>query len=79
MNCLAYALRFWRDNKDYRIWYNSDHCINIPIDTYPTFTYGRKFLPAEDFGINYFKTSFEDLLDEEEKEILKEYFNFVSL
>ena len=30
MNCLEYALEFWRGNKDYSILYNSDHVINVP-------------------------------------------------
>jgi len=75
MNCLSFALRFWVDNKDYRLWYNSDHVINIPIDTHPTFKNGRKFLPIEEFGYYYFLSSFSGILEEEDMKLLAQYFN----
>lgn len=75
INCLSYALRFWDKNPDYRIWYNSDHCINIPLDTYPNFKYGRMFLPAEEFGYHYFISSFKGLISLEDEVLLKKYFD----
>ncbi len=77
LNCLSYALQFWNKNPDYKIWYNSDHCINIPIDTYPSFKHGRMFLPAEEFGYYYFSNAFKDLISEEDHILLKEYFGIL--
>lgn len=74
MNCLIYALRFWKENPDYKIWYNSDHCINIPTfvkDPFPN----KEFLPAEEFGYNYFKSWHHALITDHEQNLLKEYFN----
>ena len=67
MNCLEYALNFWNDNKDYKLYYNSNHVINsdVPI--------GGNFLLAEDFGYDYFINAFE--LDDKGIELLKQYFN----
>lgn len=69
MNCLAYALRFWGSSNCKR-WYNSGHCINLPIGSSAV-----GFLPAEDFGYCYFNPSFKGLLDEYEENLLKKYFN----
>lgn len=74
MNCLAYALRFWEEQADYRIWYNSGHCINLP-----TGSSAVGFLPVEDFGYCYFGSSFKELLNEDEKDLLKKYFNIKTI
>lgn len=69
MNCLAYALRFWKEHPEYRIWYNSFHCINLPEGSS-----ANGFLIAEAFGYEYFSSAFNMLLTDEEKELLMEYF-----
>jgi len=68
-NCLAYALRFWNINRDYKIYYCSGHAINSKTDIT-----GNGWLSASDFGEVYFTSSFESLLDDFEKQLLKEYF-----
>ncbi len=70
INCLAYALRFWNKNNEYKIYYSSCHAINSKTDIT-----GNGWLPAEDFGFGYFESSFNGLLDDEEKKLLKQYFN----
>lgn len=70
INCLAYALRFWEQNPEYRLYYSSGHVVNA----YETIK-GSGYLAAEDFGYVYFVSSFEGLLDEYEQELLKKYFN----
>ena len=73
INCLAYALRFWEHNPQYKLYYNSDHVVNLNY-------YGQNadyyigFLPAEDYGYDYFSSSFAGLLDEYEEDLLKKYF-----
>jgi len=80
MNCLAYALRFWSENPNYKLWYNSNHVINIPIGLDATFThnseypYAIAYSPAEQWGYNYFASAFKGLLDKDEMELLKKYF-----
>ena len=68
MNCMNYALDFWQKNPNYLIYYNSDHAINLPIDT----KISKNFLPLESFGYEHVLKSFE--LSENSKEILKLYF-----
>lgn len=68
MNCLEYALKFWDKNPSYRIYYNSDHCINLPEST----TISNDFLPIEEYGIEYFKGAFD--LTEEYSKLLEKYF-----
>lgn len=61
INCLSYALRFWHKNKEYNIYYNSDHCINIPsyvINPFPN----KEFLPIEEFGYDYFSKWYDQEL-----------------
>jgi hypothetical protein len=69
MNCLAYALRFWKEHPHYRLYYNSDHVVNART------VLGGEWLPAEDYGYDYFQSAFAGLLDVEEQELLKQYFN----
>jgi hypothetical protein len=73
INCLAYALRFWKVNPEYKLYYNSDHVINSP--NWAPSIQGGNYLTAEEFGYNYFSSAFKELLNEEEKVLLKEYFN----
>lgn len=72
LNCLQYALKFWEANSDYRIWYNSDHCINLPLNSSVV-----GFLPAEEYGYCYFSSAFKEFLTDEYLVILKKYFNIV--
>lgn len=69
-NCLGYALRFWNLNKVYRIYYHPGHAINSPVAIPKTY-----WLPAEDYGYDYFSSSFAGLLTEFEQELLKIYFD----
>lgn len=69
MNCLSFALMFWEKDNDYRIWYNSCHCINLPNGSSAV-----GFLMAETFGYEHFLNTFNDTLSEEDKRRLKKYF-----
>jgi hypothetical protein len=71
MNCLQYALEFWDKNPDYRLWYNSDHVINLPSGSYAI-----GFYPAEDFGFTYFfNWHGQGLIDTNAVRLLVKYFN----
>ena len=70
MNCLAYALRFWEKEPSYKLYYDSGHVINswaIPSS--------KNWLPVEEYGYEYFKASFDGLLDEHETKLLNKYFH----
>lgn len=71
INCLEYALDFWNENRDYKIQYNSNHCINVPIGTK---VYG--FDSIEGFGFDYFENWFTEqkLIPERSYKLLIEYF-----
>jgi len=67
MNCLSYCLRF--NNPHYRIYYNSDHCVNLPQGTIL-----EGFLLIEEYGYDYFYKWYEQgLINEEDLKLLKEY------
>lgn len=68
-NCLEYALIFWSEQPTYEIWYNSGHCINLPIGSS-----AEGFLPADGFGYIYFSSAFKGLLSEDAQELLIKYF-----
>ena len=69
-NCLSYALRYWCKDNRYVIYYNSDHCVNLPIGAECT-----GFLPIEQFGYNYFFKWYEDkLIDNIDLALLNLYF-----
>lgn len=74
MNCLEFALNVWRKNKTYKIWYSSNHCINIPEDVVNPFP-NKEFVEAEKFGYTYFYNSFKEVLPKTHLKILKQYFN----
>jgi hypothetical protein len=75
INCLAYALRFWEHNPQYKLFYNSSHVINLPLENdYFEIANIIGFLPAEDYGYDYFSSSFAGLLDKYEEDLLKKYF-----
>lgn len=73
MNCLQFALSFWKDNPRYRLLYNSDHVINVPIGTDVA-----GFLELNDFGIDYFLSAFKESLSSEDICLLQEYFELSS-
>ncbi len=68
MNCLQFALRFWSKNRKYRIFYNSDHVINLEQ------CQQSDYLPLEDFGFDNIYQSFKGLLTKEDIDLLKCYF-----
>lgn len=75
MNCLAYALRFWKKDSRYRLYYDSGHVINSRYELHdPRYHVPGEYLPAESYGYDYFLNAFTDLLNQEEKELLKDYF-----
>lgn len=74
-NCLIFALQVWKKNPDYKIWYNSDHCINLPSSIKNPFP-NKEFLPAEEFGYRHFLSTFKLILDQQPYYhlLLKQYF-----
>lgn len=73
MNCLVYALRFWEKHPEYKLWYNSDHVINIPtyvVNPFPN----KEFLPVEDFGFQYFIKWDHALIEQSDIDLLIKYF-----
>jgi hypothetical protein len=69
-NCLSYSLRFWKEHKHYPIYYNSDHCVNLPQGSVL-----EGFLLIEEFGYDYFYKWWEQgLINEEDLVLLREYF-----
>ena len=69
-NCLSYALRFWNDNPDYHIAYNSDHAINI----HKAMPLPSGYSTAHRYGYEYFASAFEGLITAKDKLLLKKYF-----
>ena len=67
LNCLEFALGFWFKNPRYKIYYDSDHAINLL--EYPLI---KNFLPIENFGLEHFLNSF--LLKPKYIDLLKIYF-----
>lgn len=68
MNCFQFALRVWDRDNSYRIYYNSEHCINSnEVIT------GTRFIPMEDYGRNI-ELSFVDFITPKYREILDRYF-----
>lgn len=69
INCLSYALRYWNLYPEYRLYYNSYHVINLPVNAC------IGFLPIEDFGYDYFFRWYEDkLIDNIDLALLNLYF-----
>ena len=69
MNCFQFALRVWDRDNSYRIYYNSEHCINSN-----EVISGTKFLPMEEYGVEYFEGAFSDFITPKYREILDRYF-----
>lgn len=68
VNCLSYALAFWSKYPKYRIVYNGDHAINVPMDVKV-----QGFIPLRFYGYMYFRSAFRDELTKEEFKTLEEY------
>lgn len=69
INCLSYALRYWSLYPEYRLYYNSYHVVNLPVNAC------IGFLPIEDFGYDYFFRWYEDkLIDNIDLALLNLYF-----
>ena len=78
LSCLSYALRFWNRNNTYKIYYNSDHCINIP-SKFNKHIDALGFLPIEEFGYEYFQSWFQQkLITKEDLVLLDRYFQIDS-
>lgn len=70
LNCLSYALRYWDLYPEYRLYYNSDHVINLPVNIY------TGFLPIEEFGYDYFFNWYKrGLINENDLVLLNKYFS----
>ena len=70
INCLSYALRYWNLYPEYRLYYNSYHVVNLPINAC------MGFLPIEDFGYAYFFNWYNrGLINEDDLVLLNRYFN----
>ena len=70
INCLSYALRYWNLYPEYRLYYNSYHVVNLPINAC------IGFLPIEDFGYDYFFNWYKrGLINENDLVLLNRYFN----
>ena len=70
INCLSYALRYWNLYPEYRLYYNSYHVVNLPVNAC------IGFLPIEDFGYDYFFNWYKrGLINEEDLVLLNRYFS----
>ena len=70
MNCLQYALEFWDKVPRYRLFYNSEHVINLPPNSS-----AEGFLPITEFGYVYFSDWYrQGLIDDNALKLLIKYF-----
>ena len=70
MNCLQYALEFWDKEPKYRLFYNSEHVINLPPNTT-----AEGFLSITEFGYNHFRRWYADeLINDNALRLLIKYF-----
>ena len=56
LTCLEYALTFWNKNRDFKIYYNSNHVINLEKDVSPP----KGYLELNKFDLNHLVNSFYD-------------------
>lgn len=70
MNCLQFALAFNARNPEYKIYYNSDHVINLKDNEQI-----NGYLPLETFGIEHIEKSFAGVLYPIDFVRLRRYFN----
>lgn len=68
VNCLSYALWFWKRHPKYKIVYNGDHAINVPINVKV-----QGFISLRLYGYMYFRSAFRDELTKGDFETLEEY------
>ncbi len=68
INCLQFALRFWNKNPQYKIYYNSDHVINMERCKQDG------YLSLESFGFEHIYQSFRTTLKKKDIKLLKKYF-----
>lgn len=69
MNCLEYALEYWELDKGYVIFYDGNHCVNLPANAQVP-----SFIRLELYGYKFIKATFKDVLTSEGKARLKAYF-----
>lgn len=69
-NCLEYALHFWEEHFEYKIYYNSDHVITLP----KSYVKLDNYLPIEEYGLDHMLNSFT--LDDRSIYLLHKYFNY---
>lgn len=70
ISCLSYALRFWDKQPKYKIYYDSDHCINLYDGTFV-----QGFVPIQIYGYEYFaKWHKLNLITNKDLKLLKKYF-----
>lgn len=79
-NCLTRALDQWSEDKDFRLWYNSNHVISLEpeyeaSDLSMTASWKLKYLPLEDFGADHLISSFR--LKQKYSDLLIDYLNEV--
>jgi len=76
-NCLTRALDQWDEDKNMRLWYNSNHVIAIEerydIGWAEMPASGQQYLPVSLYGTQYFLDAFE--LSKKHVKLLGEYFN----
>lgn len=56
-NCLEWNLKFWSKNKQYKLYYNSDHV--IALESKYVKVIPDTYLPLESFGFDYFLNAFK--------------------
>ncbi len=69
-NCLSHSLQFWGKNRNYNLFYNSNHV--VAVDANEIVGISSHWIPITDFGIQYFLSSHP--IDSKDKELLIEYF-----
>lgn len=76
INCLAYALRYWDQHSNYRIYYDGCHMVNSKYELHdPRYPIPGWYEPMENAGYEYYRDVFGYMLDEYEHMLLKKYFN----
>ena len=74
-NCLSSCLRQWKRDNTLVLYYNSNHVIALmPEDVAP-----EGYLTLDDFGEEYFLSSFGEMLSMSDRLNLNEYFWHISM
>lgn len=76
-NCLTRALDQWSEDKDFRLWYNSNHVVSIEpeYNLHDLFSPKLEYFPIEDFGADHLISSFK--LKQKYSDLLIDYLNEV--